>query len=136
MAEMITSVDYAADSNVWLHDKLKGKFKVKWIFIKDIPNSQLKHINVVNNEDKPVTNSRDTQELFIEAGREMLKIFSNYRSQTSILDDFKYYEKRQVEMEKGEIVQTGSDVAFERWSDVASRLSQKYSNQSMNQLET
>ncbi|CAG8791160.1 11545_t:CDS:1, partial [Racocetra fulgida] len=62
---------------------------------------------------KPVTNSRDTQELFPEAGREMLRIFYNYRSQTSILDDFKYYEKRQVEMEKGEVVPTGSDVSFE-----------------------
>jgi hypothetical protein len=30
----------------------------------------------------------------------MLKIFSEYRSKTSILDDFEFYDKRQVEMRK------------------------------------
>ncbi|KAF3584460.1 hypothetical protein F2Q69_00026866 [Brassica cretica] len=31
--------------------------------VKDVPNSVLKHITVQKNEDKPVTNSRDTQEV-------------------------------------------------------------------------
>jgi len=53
-----------------------------------------------NNENKPVTNSRDTQELFPDPGREMLKIFFEFRSKTSILDDFEFYDKRQVEMRK------------------------------------
>lgn len=30
----------------------------------------------------------------------MLKIFYEYRSKTSILDDFEFYDKRQVEMRK------------------------------------
>ena len=30
----------------------------------------------------------------------MLKIFFDYRSKTSILDDFEFYDKRQVEMRK------------------------------------
>ncbi|CAG8504454.1 2733_t:CDS:10 [Diversispora eburnea] len=100
MAQMLTPVDYTTSSSVWAQDKWKGVFKVKWIFVKDIPNGQLRHIRVVNNENKPVTNSRDTQELFPEPGREMLKIFFEYRSKTSILDDFEFYDKRQVEMRK------------------------------------
>ncbi|CAG8442724.1 6539_t:CDS:10 [Ambispora leptoticha] len=100
MAQMLTPVDYTTSSSVWAQDKWKGVFKVKWIFVKDIPNAQLRHIRVVNNENKPVTNSRDTQELYTEPGREMLKIFFEYRSKTSILDDFEFYDKRQVEMRK------------------------------------
>ncbi|CAG8492796.1 11646_t:CDS:2, partial [Acaulospora morrowiae] len=100
MAQMLTPVDYTTSSSVWAQDKWKGVFKVKWIFVKDIPNGQLRHIRVVNNENKPVTNSRDTQELFPDPGREMLKIFFEYRSKTSILDDFEFYDKRQVEMRK------------------------------------
>ena len=38
-----------------------GQFKVKWIYVKDVPNQQLRHIKLENNENKPVTNSRDTQ---------------------------------------------------------------------------
>ncbi|CAG8741652.1 17149_t:CDS:2 [Dentiscutata erythropus] len=100
MAEMLTPVDYASSSSVLARNKGFGVFKVKWIFAKDIPNGQLRHIRIVNNENKPVTNSRDTQELYSEPGREMLKIFFDYRSKTSILDDSKFYDKRQAEMQR------------------------------------
>ncbi|CAG8576851.1 24797_t:CDS:2 [Cetraspora pellucida] len=109
MAEMLTPVDYTTSSNVWQQDKWKGVFKVKWIFVKDIPNGQLRHIRIVNNENKPVTNSRDTQELYLEPGREMLKIFFDYRSKTSILDDFEFYDKRQQEMRKEGTTPVGND---------------------------
>jgi YTH domain-containing family protein len=36
---------------------------VKWHIIKDVPNNLLRHITLENNENKPVTNSRDTQEV-------------------------------------------------------------------------
>jgi YTH domain-containing family protein len=47
MAQMQTPVDYTTSSSVWAQDKWKGVFKVKWIFVKDIPNGQLRHIRVV-----------------------------------------------------------------------------------------
>lgn len=59
----VSSVDYHKTFGGWLEDKWKGQFKVRWIFCKDIPNSQLRHIILPNNENKPVTNSRDTQEV-------------------------------------------------------------------------
>ena len=71
------------------HVHFSGQFKVKWIYVKDVPNNQvsllseslngyftkystlcpefefehlqLRHIKLENNENKPVTNSRDTQ---------------------------------------------------------------------------
>lgn len=66
MAQMISSVDYHAKASVWSQDKWKGQFKVKWIYVKDVPNAALRHIRLENNENKPVTNSRDTQVMFPE----------------------------------------------------------------------
>ncbi|KAH7850548.1 hypothetical protein Vadar_034733 [Vaccinium darrowii] len=39
-----------------------GQFVVKWHVIKDVPSSQLRHITLENNDNKPVTYTRDTQE--------------------------------------------------------------------------
>jgi hypothetical protein len=50
-----------------------------------------------NNENKPVTNSRDTQEIPYEKGKLMLKTLHMYRHKTSIFDDFQYYESKQAE---------------------------------------
>lgn len=100
MAQMVSPVDYGSTANVWAQDKWKGQFKVKWIYVKDVPNSQLRHIRLENNENKPVTNSRDTQEVPPEKGKQVLKIMHTFRHTTSIFDDFLHYEKRQEEDEQ------------------------------------
>uniref|UniRef100_A0A3B4BLF3 YTH domain-containing family protein n=1 Tax=Periophthalmus magnuspinnatus TaxID=409849 RepID=A0A3B4BLF3_9GOBI len=99
VAEMRSPVDYNAYAGVWSQDKWKGKFEVKWIFIKDVPNNQLRHIRLENNDNKPVTNSRDTQEVPLEKAKQVLKIIATYKHTTSIFDDFAHYEKRQEEEE-------------------------------------
>lgn len=59
--------------------KWKGTFKVRWIYVKDLPNNQLRHIRLTNTpEVKPVTQSRDTQELTAAAGTEVLRIMAEY----------------------------------------------------------
>ena len=63
------------------------------------PVAEFRHIVLANNENKPVTNSRDTQEVMLDQGRELLRIFHTYSSKTSILDDFGFYDKRQELME-------------------------------------
>ncbi|KAK7246220.1 hypothetical protein RIF29_41080 [Crotalaria pallida] len=95
VAEMVGPVDYNKDMNFWQQDKWSGSFPVKWHFIKDVSNSNFRHIILENNEHKPVTNSRDTQEIMYRKGLEMLKIFKNHALKTSLLDDFMYYENRQ-----------------------------------------
>ena len=98
MAEMLSSVDYSnTGSTVWVQDKFKGQFKVKWIYVKDVPNTQLRHIRLENNENKPVTNSRDTQEVPPEKGKMVLKILHGFKHTTSLFDDFVHYEKKQEE---------------------------------------
>ncbi|KAK9896536.1 YTH-domain-containing protein [Cystobasidium minutum MCA 4210] len=87
VAEMLTALDYTVTSNVWAQgDKWKGVMKLRWIYIKDIPNPALRHLKLTNtNEQKPVTSSRDTQEVPYEQGCEMLRIFVSYQSKTSLL---------------------------------------------------
>nr|SVE73015.1 EOG090X08DF [Ceriodaphnia reticulata] len=97
MAEMTSAVDMSSTLSVWSQDKWRGQFTVKWIYVKDVPNAALRHIRLENNENKPVTNSRDTQEVPVEKGRQVLKILHSYRHATSIFDDFSHYEKRQAE---------------------------------------
>jgi len=99
MAQMLSGVDYQATTSVWAMDKFKGQFQVRWIYVKDVPNSQLRHIRLENNQNKPVTISRDTQEVMPEKGKIVLETIHNYKHYTSILDDFIYYEKRQEEDE-------------------------------------
>ncbi|KAK4839343.1 hypothetical protein QYF36_021214 [Acer negundo] len=103
VAEMIGRVDFNRNMNFWQQDKWNGYFPVKWHIIKDVPNPQLRHIILENNDNKPVTNSRDTQEVRFPQGTEMLNIFKNYASKTSILDDFEFYESRQKVMQEKRI---------------------------------
>ncbi|XP_067014569.1 YTH domain-containing family protein 3 [Anabrus simplex] len=104
MAQMVSPVDYHSSSSVWSQDKWKGQFRVRWIYVKDVPNAQLRHIRLENNEHKPVTNSRDTQEVPFEKGKQVLRVLHMYHHTTSIFDDFVHYEKRQEEEDSRKVV--------------------------------
>ncbi|GMI88803.1 evolutionarily conserved C-terminal region 2 [Hibiscus trionum] len=95
LAEMVGPVDFNKTVEYWQQDKWTGCFPVKWHIVKDVPNTLLRHITLKNNENKPVTNSRDTQEVNLEQGMQILKIFKDHSSKTCILDDFEFYEARQ-----------------------------------------
>lgn len=97
IAEMMSSVDIHIETGVWVQDKWKGRFDVKWIYVKDVPNNMLRHIRLENNENKPITNSRDTQDVPIDKGLKVVKIMQSFNAQTSIFDDFSHYEQRQEE---------------------------------------
>ena len=64
VAEMVGTVDFSKNMDFWQQDKWSGSFPVKWHIIKDVPNPNFRHIILENNENKPVTNSRDTQEVY------------------------------------------------------------------------
>jgi hypothetical protein len=87
IAEMLTPLDYSSDSTVWVQEgKWKGTFKVRWIYVKDVPNNRLRHIRLTNTADcKPITQSRDTQELPPDGGRQALKIIAEFPSRTTLL---------------------------------------------------
>lgn len=63
VAEMTGRVVFEKDMDFWQLDKWSGFFPLKWHIIKDIPNTQLRHIILENNDNRPVTYTRDTQEV-------------------------------------------------------------------------
>ncbi|XP_011093933.1 YTH domain-containing family protein 2 isoform X1 [Sesamum indicum] len=95
VAEMVGPVDFENDADYWQQDRWSGQFPVKWHIIKDVPNSRFRHILLENNDNKPVTHSRDSQEVKLEQGIEMLRIFKNHDADTSLLDDFNFYDERE-----------------------------------------
>ncbi|UZJ55166.1 hypothetical protein CBS101457_004486 [Exobasidium rhododendri] len=112
MAQMLTAVDYNSTSNVWVQEgKWKGTFKVRWIYVKDVPNGRLRHLRLTNTpEQKPITQSRDTQELPIEGGKEMLKIMAEFPSKTTLLQDWLFYEQQATQQQGQALpVNSGSD---------------------------
>ncbi|XP_050235819.1 YTH domain-containing protein ECT3-like isoform X2 [Mercurialis annua] len=100
LAEMVGSVDFDRTVEYWQQEKWIGCFPVKWHIVKDVPNNSLRHITLENNENKPVTNSRDTQEVVLEKGIQVLQIFKGHKGRTSILDDFSFYAARERIMQE------------------------------------
>ena len=97
LAQMVTEVEYRVNFNYWSqNDKWKGFFFINWLYIKDIPNRVFRSIINEYNDNKPVTSSRDTQEIFPTAGMEMLKIFKEYPQEASIFDQMSNEEKMMI----------------------------------------
>lgn len=81
IARMVSGVDHGAQSDIWSEGQWTGCFRVQWLLVKDVPNKVLRHIILTNTqEQKPVTQSRDTQELAPEAIYEMLEVMNKYTS--------------------------------------------------------
>jgi len=87
VAQMTSGLDYTQSSDIWADGtRWKGLFHVHWLLIKDVPNAQLRHIYLRNTADvRPVTKSRDTQELLPEAAAAVLQIFFIYTGYSSLL---------------------------------------------------
>lgn len=82
VAEMQAQIDYTKEADIWVESsRWKGIFPVHWHFVTDIPNKFFRLLRVPENENKPVTNSRDAQELPHAVGVAMLNIFSGFNLQ-------------------------------------------------------
>ncbi|GFY99004.1 evolutionarily conserved C-terminal region 2 [Actinidia rufa] len=124
VAEMLGPVDFHKNFEYWQQDKWNGCFPVKWHIVKDVSNSLLKHIILENNDNKPVTNSRDTQVVKLEQGLQMLKIFKDNSSKTCILDDFGFYEGRQKTIQEKKVKQLQQEPNYAVQSNGDVRLSE------------
>ncbi|KVI01462.1 YTH domain-containing protein [Cynara cardunculus var. scolymus] len=98
VAEMVGPVDFENDAEYWQQDRWSGQFRVQWHIIKDVK---------------------------LEEGIAMLKIFKEHDSETSILDDFHFYDEREkclqekkVKMEQAKNnVDDGSSSSINELSD-------------------
>jgi YTH domain-containing family protein len=91
---MTSPVDFKSTFSEWTQaKKWNGTFQVRWWYVKDILNKVFKSIPNKLNENKPVTNSRDTQEVPLREGIRMLEIFRDYQETTSIFNDIDTFSK-------------------------------------------
>ncbi|KAJ0977262.1 hypothetical protein J5N97_012736 [Dioscorea zingiberensis] len=117
MAEMVGPVDFRKNMDFWQQDRWNGFFPVTWHIIKDIPNRHFQNIILENNDNKVVTFSRDTQEIRLRQGLNMLNIMKAYPLKTSILDDFEYYENRErtlCKVRSSELALLQSEVGYNK----------------------
>ncbi|QLQ78405.1 hypothetical protein HG537_0A06520 [Torulaspora globosa] len=76
VAEMTSDLESGLDTSIWGDTKKYGAaFKVRWIIVRDVQNRLLKRFLIPANEMKPVTNSRDTQEIPAAICKSILKLF-------------------------------------------------------------
>ncbi|KAK6247933.1 hypothetical protein QUC31_019498 [Theobroma cacao] len=110
VAQMAGPVDFESDADFWQQDRWSGQFPVQWHVIKDVPNNGFRHILLQNNDNKPVTHSRDSQELpgsLYPPGTMKWILLSrscgtfavwdplDHDTRTSILDDFVFYDNQE-----------------------------------------
>lgn len=92
----------------WTQDsKWPGILEIEWIFIKDVPFREFKSIIITMNDAsvKPVSNSRDCQEIPSKEGFQMVDIFDKYINSNTILEQFEFYDLRQENYEKNNPIQ-------------------------------
>ena len=98
VSRMKTPVDENRTFEFWTQDnKWPGLFEVEWIFIKDVPFKEFKNIIITmkDGEIKPVSNSRDTQEIPFEQAKIIMDKIGSYQNSNTILEHFEFYDLRQ-----------------------------------------
>ena len=98
VSRMKTPVDENRTFEFWTQDnKWPGLFEVEWIFIKDVPFKEFKNIIITmkDGEIKPVSNSRDTQEIPFEQAKIIMDKIGNYQNSNTILEHFEFHDLRQ-----------------------------------------
>ncbi len=103
ICRMKTPCDENKHFEFWTQDnKWPGLFEVEWMFIKDVPFKEFKDIIITmkDGEIKPISNSRDTQEIPFEQAKIMIERISKYQNSNTILEHFEFYDLRQENYEK------------------------------------
>ena len=103
VARMKTPCDENKTFGLWTQDgKWPGLFDVEWIFIKDVPFKEFKNIIITmkDGEVKPVSNSRDTQEIPYDQAKIMLQKIAEYQNTNTILEHFEFHDMRQDNYER------------------------------------
>jgi len=102
LAKMKSNCDESKIFELWTQDnKWIGLFDVEWLFIKDVPFSEMKNIDFImdNGEIKNISFAKDTQEIPYLQAKIMVEIFRKYQNSNTILEHFNFYDMRQQNYE-------------------------------------
>ena len=103
LARMKTPCDENKTFGLWTQDgKWPGLFDVEWLFIKDVPFKEFKNVIITmkDGEVKPISNSRDTQEVPFEQAKIMIQKITEYQNTNTILEHFEFYDMRHENYER------------------------------------
>ena len=114
---MKTPCDETKTFGLWTQDgKWPGLFDVEWLFIKDVPFKEFKNIIITmkDGEVKPISNSRDTQEIPYEQAKIMIQKIAEYQNTNTILEHFEFYDMRQDNYERNMQMNKNKDMKNEQ----------------------
>ena len=117
VARMKTPCDETKTFGLWTQDgKWPGLFDVEWLFIKDVPFKEFKNIIITmkDGEIKPISNSRDTQEIPYEQAKIMIQKIAEYQNTNTILEHFEFYDMRQDNYERNMQMNKNKEVKNEQ----------------------
>ena len=113
LARMKTPCDENKTFGLWTQDgKWPGLFDVEWLFIKDVPFKEFKNVIITmkDGEVKPISNSRDTQEVPFEQAKIMIQKIAEYQNTNTILEHFEFYDMRQENYERNMQMNNNKDI--------------------------
>ena len=103
IARMKSPCDENKTFGLWTQDgKWPGLFDVEWLLIKDVPFREFKNVIITmkDGEVKPISNSRDTQEIPFEQAKIVIQKIAEYQNTNTILEHFEFYDMRQDNYER------------------------------------
>ncbi len=74
-----------------------GHFSLEWVFLRDVKNNKLKHIK---SDVKAVIYLTDGKSVKYDKGIKFLRSFGQQPEKPNIFEDFKYMDKRELELRK------------------------------------
>ncbi|CAM9675884.1 unnamed protein product, partial [Phaeothamnion confervicola] len=86
IAEMVGPVEFKVSERRREECAGSASFPIRWVFVKNVPNRLLKQITLPNCDNRPLTGTRDAQEVALQQGREVLRIFASAAPSPSLLD--------------------------------------------------
>ena len=113
IARMKSPCDETKSFGLWTQDgKWPGLFDVEWLFIKDVPFKEFKNIIITmkDGEAKPISNTRDTQEIPFEQAKIMIQKIAEYQNTNTILEHFEFYDMRQDNYERNMQMNNNKDI--------------------------
>ena len=103
IARMKSPCDENKSFGLWTQDgKWPGLFDVEWLLIKDVPFREFKNVIITmkDGEVKPISNSRDTQEIPFDQAKIVIQKIAEYQNTNTILEHFEFYDMRQENYER------------------------------------
>ena len=131
VARMKTPCDETKTFGLWTQDgKWPGLFDVEWLFIKDVPFKEFKNIIITmkDGEVKPISNSRDTQEIPYEQAKIMIQKIAEYQNTNTILEHFEFYDMRQDNYERNMQMNKNKDMKNEQNNNINNNENKKKDN--------